>query len=579
VADVLAPEALDGVFPARLRRTWRPSPGTLAFTAVLLAVGLVTLYPLALLVAHSFEVGVYGQATTIGLDNWVAALTQPRMQSALINTLTLAVTRQAISLVIGVGLAWLLARTDLPGRNWLEFGFWVAVFLPTLTVTLGWILLLDGHQGLVNQLLATLPGKPSLDIFSWWGIVFVHLMTGTLASKVMLLTPAFRNMDAAMEEASRMSGASALRTLVRIVLPVMAPALIVVTLLGTIRSLEAFEIELILGSSSKIDVYSTLIYRQVYQSPPQYGTATALSMLVVLLLVPFIVLQQRYIRRGTFTTVSGKYSSRIQKLGAWRWLLFGLVAALLVFMDVVPAAFVLLSTVMKVFGFFSIQDPFTLTHWVRALSDAHLVDALKNTLVLGFSAAGLGMILFLLLAYMSVRARFSGTRLLDFLTWIPTTIPGIVLGLGFLWLFLGTPIFRPLYGTIFILIAAVVLGTMTEGVQLIKTNLVQLGAELEEASWVSGAPWLYTLGRVVLPLVAPAVAVVGVLTFATAARATSIVALLASRDTQPLSLVQLGHMADGDFEKASVIGVLMLLLTIGVALTGRLIGLRIRAAT
>jgi iron(III) transport system permease protein len=253
------------------------------------------------------------------------------------------------------------------------------------------------------------------------------------------------------------------------------------------------------------------------------------------------------------------------------------VATLLVLMDVVPAAFVLLSTVMKVFGFFSIQDPFTLLHWERALSDAHLIDAVKNTLVLGFSAAVAGMLLFLLLAYMSVRVRFSGSRLLDFLTWIPTTIPGIVLGLGFLWLFLGTPIFRPLYGTIFILVVAVMLGTMTEGVQLIKTNLVQLGAELEEASWASGAPWLYTLGRVVLPLVAPAVAIVGVLTFATAARATSIVALLASRDTQPLSLVQLGHMADGDFEKASVIGVLMLLLTVGVALAGRLLGLRIRS--
>jgi iron(III) transport system permease protein len=124
----------------------------------------------------------------------------------------------------------------------------------------------------------------------------------------------------------------------------------------------------------------------------------------------------------------------------------------------------------------------------------------------------------------------------------------------------------------------VVLATMTEGVQLIKTNLVQLGAELEEASWVSGVAWPKTLVRVVLPLVAPVVAVVGVLTFATAVRATSIVALLASRDTQPLSLVQLGHMADGDFEKASVIGVLMLVLTVGVALVGRLLGLRIRAA-
>ncbi|HEX3304103.1 MAG TPA: ABC transporter permease subunit, partial [Thermomicrobiales bacterium] len=264
------------------RSSTRVSLAGLGYTMLLCVVAFLIIVPIALLIIHSFEVSAFSPSPTWGIDNWRTALAEPRILDALWTTVSLAITRQAIAVVLGVVLAWLIARTDLPGRDWLELGFWITVFLPTLTVVLGWIMVFDNFKGLANKLLELLPfvEKGPFDIFSWWGIVWVHLVTATLPIKVMLLTPAFRNLDATLEEASRTSGAGPLGTLARVGLPLMAPTILVVTILGIIRSMEAFEIELILGYPAKIDVYSTLIYRQVMQSPPEYGRATALSMVI-----------------------------------------------------------------------------------------------------------------------------------------------------------------------------------------------------------------------------------------------------------------------------------------------------------
>jgi len=547
------------------------------FTIALAVVAFVVLYPIWLLLLNSFQVGTFGQATVWGLANWQTALSQPVMRRALVNTLTLTATRQSLALIFGVLLAWMIARTNLPGRNWLELGFWIALFLPTLPLLLGWILLLDGNNGLFNQLLVKVPFVkiPPFEIYSWWGIVLVHLLGAGLPAKVFLLTPAFRNMDAALEEASRTCGVSLRGTLFRVVVPIMAPAILVATVLGTIRSLQAFEIELILGSPAKINVVSTLIYRLVYQEPPQYGSATALAMVMVIVLIPFIALQQWLTGRRSHATISGKYSARLHDLGRGRWPLFALVLVLLLTITVLPASLLFMGTFMKIFGFFNLPNPWTVANWIKVLSDPRLATDFVNTLEIGVGASLLAMVAFSLIAYASVRTKFRGRGLLDFLTWLPSTIPGIVISLGFLWLFLGTSIFRPLYGTILVLVLVAALGSMTVGVQIIKTNMIQLGAELEEASWATGGSWFYTFRRVVLPLVAPSIAVIGLQVFASAVSAVSIVALLGAPTNQPLSLLELNYLTSGDFQPATVVGVLILILTTVAAVAARVVGLRV----
>jgi iron(III) transport system permease protein len=174
---------------------------SLVCTIVLVVVGFIVVYPIALLFLKSFDIGALGAKPAFGLANWIAALDEPGLRAAIINTLTLTAARQAIAFSSGIGLAWLLVRTDIPRAHWLEFGFWIAFFLPALTGTLGWILLLDPDYGLVNHFLSSL-GLPVFNIFSWWGIVFAHLATGSIAINTLLLVPSFRNLDASLEEAS-----------------------------------------------------------------------------------------------------------------------------------------------------------------------------------------------------------------------------------------------------------------------------------------------------------------------------------------------------------------------------------------
>jgi len=552
----------------------RPDMVTILSTLLLALIAFMVLYPIILLAYNSFQVGPFGRPTTFGLANWQAAFTQPKILTALGNTFTLLLTRQAMATVIGVLLAWVLARTNLPGRHWLEIGFWFALLLPNLPVLIGWILLLDGHYGILVNAVRKIYPAFTFDIFSWWGIVFAHLMINLIPLKVFLLTPAFRNMDSSLEEASRTSGAGTIRTLLRIVIPLMLPAIVFITLLGIIRSMQSFEIELVLGGAAGIDVYSTLIYRQVLQSPPQYGQATALSMVILVALVPFILAQQWWLGQRNYTTVSGKYTNRLYDLGRLRWPLFAVIVGLLFSIMIMPTFFMLLGTFMKVFGVFDLPEPWTTQNWQRVFSEPLLTKGLINTLLIALGSTAFAMVLFTVVAYISVRTRYFGRRMLDFLTWLPSTVPGIVTSLGILWLVIQTPFLRPLYGTTWILIIALGFAGLTLGVQLIKAALLQLGNELEEASWASGASWFTTLRKVLLPLIAPTVAVVSLQTFAAAASAVSLVALLGSANNKPLSLLQLEYLDTGLFEAASVIGSLIFFITVGAALLARAISFR-----
>ena len=269
---------------------------------------------------QSFQVAAPGQAARYGLDGWRAALGEPGLRAALLNTLTVTFVRQLLSLPLAVLIAWLLARTDLPGRSWIEFAFWAAFFLPAFTVTLSWILLLDPEYGLVNTWIAALPFVKAgpFNIYSFWGIVWVHIVTGSLTVKVILLTPAFRNMNASFEEASRVAGASTLRTALRITVPVMAPVILSVLLLGTMVSLQTFEVEQVLGLPFRFFVFSTMIYDLIVTRVPRYDAATALAVLILAAMLPLVLVQQGLTRGRRYTTVTGQFQNQPHRLGRWR---------------------------------------------------------------------------------------------------------------------------------------------------------------------------------------------------------------------------------------------------------------------
>jgi iron(III) transport system permease protein len=436
---------------------------------------------------------------------------------------------------------------------------------------------LDPEYGVFNLFATALPfvQKGPFNIYSFWGIVWAHLVSHAITVKVMLLTPTFRNLDATLEEAAWTSGASRFVTFLRIVLPVTLPALIAILLLAMIRAMQSFEIELVLGPPFRFYVYSTLVYSFIGQEPPDFAGASALATMGLALIVPLIALQRWVAFRRSYATVSGRMRSERVRLGRWR--IPALIAMLLVVsaLTVLPLVFLGLASAMKLFGFFDIPQPWTFDHWRTVFTDEAFRGALVNTLRMSGGASLLAVTLLSLIAYFAVRSRYRARGLLDLVSWLPYSVPGILFGLGLLYVFLELPLFRPFYGTIWLMILATVVAHMTFGTQVLKSNLLQLSRELEEAARMSGASWLRTLTGVVLPILFPSLILVAITSFITSARDVASVALVATAGTKTLSLVQLDYMIQGRYGPAAVISLVVVVMSTGIAVLARLFGLRI----
>jgi iron(III) transport system permease protein len=547
----------------------------------ILGLGFFLIFPVVFLLINSFNTSpeFFGSSRTWGLDNWQAAWSDPRLLRSLGNTLTVWFAVFLIGFPIAVLISWTLARTNLPFNRVLEFTFWVSYMMPTLATTIGWIMLLDPDYGLINAFLTKLPfiEKGPFNIYGLPGIIWVHLMANGISLKVMLLTPAFRNMDAAMEEAARVSGASNLSTMLRITLPLMVSPMALVTVLQLARIFSSFEIEQLLGVPVKFYVYSTLIYNLVRSEPPFYATATVLAsvtLLVILLIIPF---QRWVLTRRRYTTVSGSFRPGLIDLGRWRWVVFGGIGLLLFGLTLAPFLSLVLGSFMTRAGFFNLNQVFTLAHWQTVLSDRVFLQALKTALTLAITAAILSPVLFSLLAYVLVRTRWPGRGLLDAMIWVSAGVPGVLAGLGLLWMFLGTPGLSVLYGTIFAMLIVVVLQGHTTGTNVMKGVFVQIGQDMEDAARVSGAGWIRTYFRIWIPLLMPTLILLATLSFVSAAGAVSSIILLASRGTMTLSLLALQY-SDPIVRKpeaSGVVSIIIILLTVGLAIVARAWGGRL----
>jgi iron(III) transport system permease protein len=547
---------------------------------ILLTLGFYFLYPIFLIGMNSFNITNSLLADPVyGLDNWRSAFSQPELFTAVGNTFLIFGLQLVIGFPIAIAIAWSLARARMPFTYGLEFLFWVAYLVPSISITIGWMLLMDPVLGFLNRAITWLPFVDSgpFNIFSVPGIIWVHIVGSTVPSGVILLTPAFRNMDVSLEEASRVSGSSNLRTMLRVTLPVMTPPMVVVFALRVVRMFESFETEQLLGVPFGFFVYSTKLFELARESPPQYGAATALGS-ITLLLVAFIIPIQRWlVSRRQYTTVTGSFKPGRVNLGPWTWLIFGAIVFVLVLLIVAPVLSLLLGSFMLRAGIFILTPTYTLDHWRFVLTDDIFLNSLKNTLWLATTAAIVSPLLFSMLAYIIVRTKWIGRVALDSLIWISAVIPGMLAGLGLLWMFVGTPFLRPLYGTLIPLIIVVIIQGNTTGVQISKAFYLQMGADLEEQARVSGAGWWTTYFKIWLRLMMPTLVLLAVMNFMYAATTTSSIILLAPRGTRTLSILALEFAAPGVGlrEAAGIVSLITLFLAVGMAVTARAFGLRL----
>ena len=557
------------------------SRGTFVVVALIIIFGFYILYPALLIFIHSFNVASIFDPPQWSLDNWRTAFTEPDIFEAVGNTFLIFGAHTLVSFPIAVALAWLIARTNLPFSRSLEFAMWLSFMMPQLATTIGWTFLLDPFFGFLNQLITLLPFVDAnpFNIYSVPGIVFAHLVGNSIALKVMLLTPAFRNMDSALEEAGRVSGATTIGTMFRVTLPLMIPAMSLVLMLNLIRVFQSFEIEQILGRPIDFFVYSSKIYSFIrFFDPPQYGMATALGAVTLILVALIIPLQRWLLTRKNYTTVSGSFKPGIIDLRGARWPVFALTTTLAALLTIVPFVTLLLGSFMTRIGFFEAIPMFTFDHWTRVLGDPLLIRGAKTTLFLGLTTALISPLLFSIVGYILVRTAWKGRTVLDSLFWISSSIPGILAGLGLLWAVLGTSFLVPIYGTIYILMIVAILQGKLLSTQMSKAVYVQMGADMEEAARVSGAGWLRTYWKVWLPLITPTLVLIGVLNFVFAAQTTSSIILLASSETRTLAILALEMVSRSnvkELEAAGIISLMITLMTMILALTLRRFGLQL----
>ncbi len=553
-----------------LRRT---TPGQMGFLLLLLA---MTGYPIMLLLLNSFQVNEPGQELRFGLSGWVSAYSDPRIQKGLWNTIYIAGIRTVLATTIAVFFAWVVARTDTPGRAFVTVALWIGFFLPSLSMVLGWIMLLDPSTGVINVWLYELTGyKKTFDIYSYGGIIWAHLAAST-SIRFMLLLPAFMYMNSALEEAAMMSGRNKLNVLRTITVPLLLPSIIAVTVLGFINSLESFEIELILGLPAGIMVFSTLVYELAIQEPPLYGQATAMGVVFLGFIMLVIWFQRWAIGRRRYEVVTGRMSGSTRiRLGRWRYLTLGIMVLHICVFIVLPATALLSGTFMRLFGYMNVENPWTTANWIGVLTDPLLLGSFKNTMMLVAGALAIGPLLYFFTAYVS-RGNDSASHTIRFLTWLPWVMPGILLGLAMLWVFLGTGgIFIPIYGTLIPMIIAVVIYEFPVGLQIIGAFFKNTSRELEEAAYVSGAGKMRMLRQILLPIARPSLVSVGLVVTVFAMRDLSVIILLTTAPTRPISLLMLEYIGSSSLEQASVVGILISLMVVSIAMTAKVLRLDI----
>lgn len=536
---------------------------TVALTLLTLFLAFLTVYPLSMLLYGSFFTAPPGLPGEFNLNGYSAILTE-RNVTILINTIGISLAKTVPSLAIAVFLAWIIARTDTPYRGTLEVLITLPFFIPPILTAMAWGMLGNPQVGVINLAWTWLTGskEPLVNVYSYGGVVW-HMTQYSIPFLFLFIVDAFRAMDPSLEESSRMCGGSRWFTFRRITLLLMLPVLTNSFMLSFIRGIESFESPLFFGTPAGITVITTEIYEAInHRASPDYQYATALSFAILGLMLLLVLWQWWLLRGKSFQTVTGKgYRPAVMELGRWKWATFAFCILFFIVTVVLPVGQLMLGSVFRFFGFYS-WDMLTLEHYRAVFKNGEFWRALRNTMLLGLLGATATMILGSIVAYISVRTKFRGRSLIDAMAWLPWMMPGMVLGVGFLWAFAILPGPIPIYGTIgALLLAYIALGTPV-ATRVMTGSYHQLSYDLEECSRVHGATWFQTLWRVLIALAWPAFAVGWVLTFFGIMRELSASILLYSVGSEVLSVVLLKLWTGGNAEQVSVIGLLMMCLVI-----------------
>lgn len=518
----------------------------------------------------------------LGLANYAKVWLDPATYDLTYNTFVYVVGSTAFGIVVATVLAWLVERSDMPGKIWVYAGVPVTLAVPGLLQAMAWVLLLSPRSGFINRFLMDTFGLESapLNIYSLGGMIFVEGLR-LVPTAFLMLVPLLRAMDPALEEAAAVSGARPHRAVSRVTLGLMAPGIVAVVIYQAMTALEVFEVPGILGMPANIHVFSTKIYAilQTVAGVPAFGEANALAMLYLVFALIAIYFYSRVIARSErFTVITGKaYRPRPVALGRWRHPCLILVFLFLTLAVILPFLVLLYASLLPV-----LQPPsadafkaMSFAQYRSVFEYERLRQTLTNTGLMVAVTATATTVMSFLISLVIVRSRFFARKTLDQIAFLPHAIPGIVMGLAFLWLFLvidqtlGTHVF----GSIWSLCLAFTVGFIAYGTRAMNAAILQVHRDLEEAATMSSArPWR-VMWRVFFPLMLPTFAGVWIWVVLLSVRVAGMPLVLYEGPSNEVLAVLIWYMwEDGNIEAVGAVGtilmVVLLLLTLGVRRLG-----------
>lgn len=553
-------------------------------TSLLVALILV---PVIRLVINSFMLGHPALPRGWSFENYEKALSSARFYEALWVTAVISSVSTLITVTIAVGFAFLIERTDMPGRNLAWALILIPMAVPGVLFALSWTLLLSPRTGAFNVYLREILSLFGIDgdtgplnIYSMAGLIFLDSLRG-VTTVFLLVVGAFRMMDPSLEEAARVSKASAIETFFKITLPALTPSILAATMYSFISSMESFEAPLAVGLPANIFVFSTLIYFTTrVQAPIDYGLAAVYGVCFMVMMMALLVLYRQAVRHSErFSTITGKgFRPRIISIGRWRYAALG--AFIFYFVLAVLAPLAILFWVSLLPGYrvpsFEALSLVSFKNYAEAFFDPSIYRIVWNTAVLTLVSATATMAVALVISWVIVRTNIRGRGLLDLLVFLPHAIPGIVIALALMMAYLSWPLIHTgIYGSMLIVVMGLVVSYVAFATRLMNSAIIQIHKELEQVAYVSGIGKMRTLFSITLPLLFPAFVAGWIWVAVHALRAFSIPLMLGTNQNKVYAILLWEHWQEGDVPMAAALGVILILVLIPLALLMRRFVMRV----
>jgi iron(III) transport system permease protein len=535
---------------------------TFGLLAALLAV--LVVLPLFWLVWYSFRTsGRVGQFT---LQNYVTLVADPTMVRAYGLAIGMALAVGILTCLVATPMAWLVARTDLPGRRWIRVLVTASFVTPPFLGAIAYEIIAAPNSGFVNILYRNLFSLERADhlvnIYSFPGLVFV-LVCFMFPFMFTLVANALDRVPSDLEDASAILGARAMTTLFKVTIPMVLPAMLAGTLIAILQALTMFGSPAILALPAGFHVITTKIW-SLFQFPPKLGLAAAAAIPLLVLTVMLLRAQKMILGRRGYTVLGGKSGTpRLTELGRWKWLAITFVGVILSLTIILPYLALLKTAFTATVGDALAFDTLTLQHWRFVLFEFSATQlALKNTFMLGIMSATVVTAIALVVSYLVTRQALPGAQYLGVLATAPVAIPGIVLGVA-LFLSYANPTFQ-LYGTIWILLIAFITIELPAGYQQMSSAFAGVHPELEEAGRILGASRLTTLWDITAPLLRTSVVAAWCFVFVGTIRELSATILLTTANTKLVSVIIYDLNESGDLGAICVLGIILLIASFAV---------------